>query len=312
LKNILVTACLTPLLLLLSGCFTGVESTPKITYKEAKNKKAEDSSKEESLAKSFAPQKFSEWKPGKRLFVTSDRIGLIVTPDDPSDTPLCPGDILVYRGNRNVTDLTGGEIVEVILESDGNPERKFSYRTNTSPESLAGRDTFDVPFTIDLDLVDKVKEALAGQRLYVKTALWHDATGKAVNGLKFIPVTITDVLPANEIYPFMVLFTDGNGRENAMLMSASSGLRWMPREFQSLFSFEDPHKNYPAITDAVWNNIIHSRVSKGMTKTEATLALGNPRSIDRGHSQSSAYERWSYSDGVYLIFEDGLLEGFNK
>ncbi len=74
----------------------------------------------------------------------------------------------------------------------------------------------------------------------------------------------------------------------------------------------DPRLNYPQISDNVWNDIVNSRLSKGMTKTEATLALGTPRNIDRGYNHTATYERWTYPDGVFLIFEDGLLVRFNK
>ncbi len=44
-----------------------------------------------------------------------------------------------------------------------------------------------------------------------------------------------------------------------------------------------------------------------MTRREVTAALGVPASIDRGVNQSAAYERWTYSDGISLLFVDGIL-----
>ena len=49
-----------------------------------------------------------------------------------------------------------------------------------------------------------------------------------------------------------------------------------------------------------------------MTKQEVSLALGAPKLVDRGHDQASLYERWVYPDGVYVIFQDGLVEKFNR
>ena len=311
-KKQLIAALLTPILITLSGCFTGVESTPKIAYKESKDKKAEGSSYEESLAKSFVTQDFLDWKMGKPFYVASDRINLVLTPDSPASSAPSVGKTLLYKGYQNVTDLTGNEIVELTFSSADNPGETFTYRTNATLEELKERKKLQIPFTIDLDLLAKVHETIVGENLYIKTSLWYNKDGSTVNGRKFIPVHITDVQPANEIYPYMILFTDNNGAEHALFMSLHTGTRWNPRELPSLFSFTDPRANYPQITDEMWNHITHSRVARGMTKTEVMLALGNPLNIDRGHTTSSAYERWSYSDGVYLVFEDGLLIQFNR
>ncbi len=297
---------------LLSGCFTGVESTPKITYKEVKEKKAEDSSPEESLADSFIPQRFSEWRDGKQLYVTSERIGLVLSGERATSAMPSEGDTLTYRNYREVTDLTGKSVVELLFSVCGKPDNIVGYNTNATIGQLKERTQIDVPFTIDLDLLDSVRQSICGKDLYVKTPLWFNRDGSSVNGRKFVKVAITDVIPANEIYPYMIVFDDENGEEHALYMSAATGDRWAPREFASLFSFTDPRTNYPRISDETWNNIVNTRVAKGMTKHEASLALGTPRNIDRGRDQSAAYERWTYSDGVYLIIEDGLLIRFNK
>lgn len=310
-KKTLIAACILQLPLL-SGCFTGVESTPKITYKEVKHNKAEGSSKEESLANSFVPQPFAKWQAGKPFYVTSERIGLVVKPEESEQPALATGNILIYQEFRNVTDLTGEEVVELVMSLKDNPKMRYSYRTNATAEKLNERANLEIPFAIDLDLLNDVKIALVGKELYVKTPNWNDINGNAVNGRQFIPVHITDVVPANEVYPYMVIFNDDNNEKHALYMSAAAGMRWMPRVFHTLFSFDNPRLNYPQITEEIWNSIINARVMKGMTKNEAKLAVGNPRNIDRGHDNSSAYEQWSYSDGRYLIFQDGLLIRFNK
>jgi len=298
---------------LLTGCFTGVESTPKITYKDVKDKQAGEASAEDSLASSFVPGKFAQWQNGKKLYVTSDRISLVLTTENSGQATPTEGDTIVYQGSRVIPNLTGEGTVELLFTQTGaTASDTLAYNTNATPEALADRSEMIVPFTIDLDLVDKVRHALAGKELYIKSPFWFDLGGNAVQGNKFVKVRIGNVLPANEIYPFMVIFSDAQGLQRAIYMSAGAGTRWMPREFGSLFTFTDPRLSYPNITDPMWTDITHARVSKGMTKTEASLALGTPRNIDRGHDHTSVYERWTYSDGVYLIFEDGLLVRFNK
>lgn len=300
--------------LLLQSCFTGVESTPKITYRQVKENNADKTSDEASFAQQFVAEKFSDWRDGKRLYVTSDRINLILSADTPGRDvpPPAEGDTLVYRGTREITDLTGKKIVEMLFAPANGGEEVFSYRTEATAEELGERPRVEMPFTIDLDLVGKVRGELTGRKLYLKTPVWYDKERGTKEGRKFIPVTITDIVAANEVYPFLVQFTTEDGENGSVFMSANNGGRWTPREFAAIFSFTDPHLEYPKIQNAMWDYIIRNRVTDGMTKTEAALALGNPMSIDRGHDHSSAYERWRYSDGVYLVFEDGLLVRHNK
>jgi hypothetical protein len=287
-----------------------VESTPKITYKDVK-KSGSTVSEEENLAKSFTLDEYSQWTVGKRFYVTSSRISLALS-GNTFQTPMPEvGDTLVYQGSCNVTALTGDEVVELQFRNAYNGA-ELSYRTNADADKLASGTALEVPFTVDLTLVDKVANALRGRELYLKTNLWFDLNGESYAGRKFVKVAVTDVTAGNEVFPLMVTFTDDRGEQHAVYMSAAAGEHWVSREFSSLFSFTNPKSAYPQISDEMWQCIINSRVEKGMTKGEVTLALGSPVNIDRGHDHTSAYERWRYSDGVYLIFEDGLLVKSNQ
>ncbi|MBD5224474.1 MAG: hypothetical protein HDS68_00675 [Bacteroidales bacterium] len=299
--------------LLLQSCFTGVESTPKITYREVKENKADGTSPEAAFAAGFSPQKFTDWQEGKPFYVTSDRIGLVLAPDNSEYRDIEPkeGDVIFYDGVRTVADLTGNEIAELLFRQSDGSNGRFAYRTGYTVKELSERVTVEIPFAIDLDLVKEWDRALAGKEYYIKTPLWVDGNGNQQKGKKFVKVKIRSVKAANEVYPFMVVFEDESGNMQGVFMASQNDARWAPRAFPAVFSFTDPHAQYPKITDAMWNNIQNTRVAEGMTKTEASLALGTPANIDRGHDHSSAYERWRYSDGVYLIFEDGLLTRHN-
>lgn len=299
-------------MLLLQSCFTGVESTPKITYKDVKENRADRKAPETELAATFVAPDFAGWRDGKRFYVTSDRISLVLAADRPADVVFPrEGSEMIFRGCRTATSLTGNDVVEILFTLPGTADT-LAYRTNATTAELMARKKVEVPFTIDTDLVAAVHSAIVGKNLFVKTPLWFNADGQAVEGRKFVKVHITDVQPANEIYPFRVLFTDDYGTTHSVFMSADNGSRWSPREFDAIFSFTDPHLDYPRISDEMWSYIIRNRVKEGMTKPEARLSLGDPANIDRGHDHSSAYERWNYSNGIYLIFEDGLLVRFNR
>ena len=47
-----------------------------------------------------------------------------------------------------------------------------------------------------------------------------------------------------------------------------------------------------------------------MTKEECTLSLGSPRNISRQPTYAGMLERWSYDNGVFLTFQDGILENY--
>ena len=303
--------------LLLQSCFTGVESTPKITYREVKDSKADGTSEEDVFASRFKAEKYADWKPGKAFYVTSDKINLILSSDKADAQPEMPeeGDLLIFQGTRQVKDLTGKNIVEFIFTDGSDKASAFTYRTGITEEELISKQNIEIPFTIDMNLVQLVRDAISGHELYILTPLWLDAAGNYTEGKKYVKIRVENVIPATDIYPFRIIFTeaDGKGDKHSVLMSGVTGnKRWAPREFPAIFSFTDPHLEYPQISDAMWDKIIHNRVAEGMTKTEASLAIGTPVSIDRGHDHSSAYERWRYSDGIYLIFEDGLLTKSNK
>ena len=216
------------------------------------------------------------------------------------------GDTIIYLGTAEVTALTGDPVAEMKF-TDLNGSHTYTYRAGASLEALKGRDFVEVPFTIPLEMVDRVRDAIKGKEFFIKTPLWFSKEGKSRPGRKFVKVTILDVLPANAIYPFMVVFADERGEENAVYMSTDAGARWSPREFPSIFDMQDPRRNYPQISDENWARIKDSKVAPGMTKTEVTLALGSPAAIDRGATHSSSYERWRYSEGMQVVFEDGLV-----
>lgn len=53
-------------------------------------------------------------------------------------------------------------------------------------------------------------------------------------------------------------------------------------------------------------------VTEDMTRDECRLSLGAPDNIDRRAGYSVLREVWSYENGRYLIFEDGLLRSYRQ
>lgn len=293
--------------LLLTACFTGIESTPKITANDIKKEKVVVTA-EQMFLDSVAGEPLSQWKSGKRFFVTDNKINLIFGASANRGDSLA-GKYLTYKGNRLSNSVTGEQVVELVFESDNNAE--YVYRTGASMQELQSRDVVEVPFTVEESLVAQVKAKMLGQTYYIITPVWYDDNDEIYYGSKFIQVSIVDVQPGNHVYPIKLTFRHAAKQEARLFMSVGNGYK-APRGFSSLFSFNDPRLKYPDITDEVWENIKQGKVALDMTRDECRLSLGMPKEIDRRPGYSGVRELWVYENGAYLIFEDGLLREFRN
>lgn len=293
--------------LLLTGCFTGVESTPKITADDVKREQIVVTA-EQLYMDSVKSERFVSWKPGKLFYVTDNKINLIFGATAKHDSALA-GEVIEYRDCRAVNSVTGEEVVDLVfVDNQGN---EYLYRVGLSVKDLLDKESVEVPFTIEMSIVADAKKKLQGNTYYILTSMWYDVNDEICDGRKFVPVKINDVLPGNHIYPLRLLVSDEKGGHFRLFMSVGNGHK-SPRSFSSLFTFTDPHLKYPLITDVVWSNIINGKVALDMTRDECRLALGVPKDIDRRPGYSGVREMWIYENGSYLIFEDGLLRDFRN
>ncbi|MDE6277577.1 MAG: hypothetical protein K2M06_05660 [Muribaculaceae bacterium] len=307
--------------MLCASCFTGVESTPRIDDSALKKAKAVAPSPEEIFLNSVVPPSASQWLPGKKLLVSDPKIRLVFTTGESGEMPsLRPGEEITFRGFESARSLLGEDVADAVFSSETYPLLK--YRLPFSHESLARNESPapEIPFTVDPVLATKADSLIRSrkERLYILTPLWYDAATEAsVGGYRLVGVEIDSVRPGTHIFPIKVYFhvsdpvlaatLQGKG-EKMVFMSHGGNGRANSRSFASLFSFHEPRKRYPQITDDVWELIINSKVREGMTKEECRLALGSPANIDMTPTRVGDVEKWSYSDGLYLIFNpDGTL-----
>lgn len=289
----------------LSSCFTGIESTPKITDTDVRRDRVVANT-ETGFLNDVVPEPAADWTTGKRFFVTDNKISSILTSDDPSTEKLA-GKILTYAGSRPFTSIVGARDTEYFFVTpEGN---RLRYRPIDS--SVSDTMPLEVPFTVQLSVVDEVGKRLKGNTYYILTPIWYDRRGESFNGRKFIPVTVEEVLPGSSIYPIRLVLRAPEGGLFELFMSTGANLK-APRGFDKLLSFTDPRKKYPHITDEVWNNIITGRVAIGMTRDECRLSLGSPDNVVHRTGSSYLYETWTYTNGIYLAFRDGILESYRR
>ncbi|MDY2917207.1 MAG: hypothetical protein SOT19_05630 [Muribaculaceae bacterium] len=297
----------------LQGCFTGVESTPVITDRDIRHRE-EIATPEKQFLADAAPQSPRHWQAGKRLWVTDNRISLLFTPGVDGAAARVPdslaGTVLRFADVSDVPGLTEDPTVQLAFtDSSGN---RLVYRPTMTRRAFNADSSLQIPFTVDMDMVGTVRNRLVGNTYYILTPRRFRADGSEVKGLRYVTVRITDVTPGNANYPLRVTFTEEGVADTLGLYMTVGNSRIATRNFETLFSFTDPRKQYPSIEDDTWALIRQSRIREGMTPDECRLALGAPLEYLHLPSTAGMVERWSYGDGTYLFFEDGRLSRFRK
>ncbi len=293
----------------LTGCFfTGVESTPRITAREVKREGALPTAEDTFLA-DVTDEPLRAWRQGKEFMVTDARVERIF---GASALALrgadLTGTILTWNGAEEIPSLTGSTVTDLnFLTPTG---QELSYRVNRPLKRLMADAIAEVPFTIQLSTVERAAEKLKGRDYWVITSLWRDDEDTPVRGRKFVKVHIDSVTPGNSLFPLKVAFTDESG-ESARLFIHPGAKGNAARTFSHVFSFTDPRQRYPHITPEVWQMIVEGRVAEGMTTEECRLAIGAPKEIERGATNSFLREAWMYDSGRWLLFEDGRLKRFH-
>lgn len=282
----------------LQGCFTGVESTPKITARDVRRQNA-TVTPEMTYAAGLTPEPVASWTPGKVFIATEGKISFALSPIDIADR-IMPGDTLRYAATRAVPSMTDvDDSMLLFVTSRGDT---LNYRVREPAAELASRASLEIPFTIEGSIVDKAQALLAGNDYYITTPVWFNENGDNITGRKLVKVHVDRVRPGNSHYPLLVEFTAGDGTASRVYMSVGTGRR-ATRNFDTLFSLTDPRLRYKEVKDDVWECITRGTVKLDMTREECRLSIGNPRDVIRGHY----LERWAYDNGLVLIFDDGYL-----
>ncbi|MDE6288122.1 MAG: DUF2845 domain-containing protein [Muribaculaceae bacterium] len=291
---------------MLHSCFTGVESTPRITAADVRHAGVESSS-EQLFAACITPEPPSGWRKGKQWLVDDNKMGIIF---NPPVTDSLAGKTLTLVELTPSPTVIGVDAVELrFADTDGHV---YSYLPGVPWNDLQSRRSLDIPFAVELAPVYKADSLMRDNVYYIKSPLWCDINGRSTDGLRHVPVTVTRVLPGTSRLPLKVEFRVGHEQELHYILLTYGDGPSATRNFDKYFSFKNPRLQYPRITDENWEHIIHSRVALGMTRDECRLALGTPATLRRGATDAAQVEHWTYDDGVYLIFEDGILTRFRK
>lgn len=307
-KKIIIQARITLLLyiiILLSGCSTGIEGTKTITYSKSERKEV-NASPEETFMDAIKPLKLKYWKTGKRFMISDNRAALVFEPTTrkTADSVNMKGRVITF--NRLIERPTPGGANQAVI-SFIDDTNEYLYPTGKIlNDALENLSSLDIPMLIDLDLIDGYKDKLEGLKLWTRSQLWYDENGEKRTGRKFVPVTITKVMPGDMLFNIHLDIKDESGSDAIMYMNPSNrGLE--SRTFANLFFLSDPKTQHSSIQPDVWELICNGEVKTGMTKEECKLSLGNPDDVNTGHDWNQTIEIWNYKNGSFLQFQDGLL-----
>lgn len=285
---------------LLTSCFTGVESTPRI--KAPSGEEARRADPDATFLDDIVAEPADRWAPGKAFAVVDDRFALLLGASAPG-RPLA-GSVIRYAGKRSVATVTGSQAVEQLFTDD---------RGDTLVYRAGQRAASPVPFLVELDIVDAGRRRLMSRPLWLVTDVWRDSLGAPLKGRKYIAIRVDSVCPGTADYPLRLCFTASDGaspERGTLLLTPGPAAGHTSRRFESLLTLSDPRLRWRNIDDATWRNIVEGRVVAGMTREQVRLAVGAPSDVDRRAGNGSSgvvFETWVYPSGRLVRFEDGFV-----
>ena len=300
----------------LGGCFTGVESTPRITGKDVLRQQAATTTAEQRYLADIRPEPPARWDIGKRFIVTDNRIGIVLDMQAGGGNGLrkapVAGDTLRLAAESLTPTLT--DTPEVTLSFTDAHGDSIAYHTGIDERAWQQRQSFEIPFTIDADIIDSLSHRLCGKHLYIiaqRRMSWPD--GAVIAPRRYVGVTVRGVCRGTAELPFIIVFEPDANPETlqAVYMTLGDGAA-ATRNFDKVFALDDPRTRYPRIDDDVWELICEGKLKLGMTPDECRLSSGAPSDYLKVPSTGGMVEHWTYPDGVYLIFEDGTLARYRR
>lgn len=295
---------------IMQSCFTGIESTKRISEKDVNKNIVHSNSSLDGIFNDDLSYLDKQPIVGRRLIANDDKINLIFEKRESSTVPfLSVGDTLLIVAIDSISNYDGREMSRIKLIDVNN--NQYSIKNNTPYSELIETNKISIPFTVNTELIKAVSDKLRNKTYYITTTNRYDLNNNLRRGKKFIPVTVKNITYGNYYYPIKLLLVDSYGDEFNEYISVNDNDP-MPRKLSSIFSEKNPQLNYPLISNENWNNIINGIVVQGMTKDECRLSLGQPSNIDRQPGYSYMREVWTYEDGRFLIFIDGVLDTFRN
>lgn len=294
--------------LALESCFTGVESTSKITDKDVKQAFEQLERSKRTATLNVLVDSLPAWKQGKTFWVVDRQANMIFSPSPHFviDSLELLGKPIVYQGYSTRRQIDNTEVVDLKFRFNNH---ELVYPTGRHLDDISHQG-YTLPFLVDGDMINEFERQLLGKTVYIKTSTWYSLNEEIIEGRKFVPVVITAIKPGNRIYDLRVEFKATDDGSLAMLWMTGKSSAIAGRDFDSQFSLTDVRSLYPSISPETWQLVTKGKVAQGMTKDECRLSLGAPGNVVQRPDQAGLREYWYYDGGRYLFFVDGILKEY--
>jgi len=300
------------------------QNSYQVNAQTVDKEKQEELTEEEKFVKDNFPFiHMCDWKTGMKFMVEPDYLGV------DNRLSLKPKKHSSYSDQLLQKDYEWKTFELVSVKSSGNKSyfnfqcegKKFIHEAPADLTDLRNFKSYTyIKDFVYLDDVDKAKELLLNKQLYLLTERWKKENGE--QGVfdyfkKFVPVTIVNIGLGETAGPVKMIFKTEDGSEY-FLNVRFSGTNSFEYEkvfgvkFTDAFAFRNPRDSYPVISDEIWALIKSCKLRIGMSKTEAELSWGKPKSINTDIYGSSKQEQWVYESGSYIYFEDGKLSAIQN
>lgn len=172
---------------------------------------------------------------------------------------------------------------------------------------------------IATDYLNRLDSLLIGKVLYPKQALWSQYHEDKINSnlkfskhtentCKYCPVTVTQIINDYDD-KYIVCFKKENDNIEYCIRNVQFYAHGINRflNFTTYFTFNNPQKMYPNISNKRWVQIMNQKIEKGFTSNEVKIAYGKPdRIVTENDNEIWYYYNYCLKD-FSIIFKNGKV-----
>lgn len=233
------------------------------------------------------------------------------------------------NGKKKVAvSLASGKVGKITNIEDNRPRKGLFLITITMEDTgdnyyadglLDYKGSYHLNNMAFLKDIDDAKKFYVGKKFWKKDDGWAEITDitvsddqlatarffyKTVSNAGTVDISLSDTnLLSSMAHQFKAYFAETDPeteRKNQELAEANE----LKKQMRAL---KDKYKKYKW-PKKIWNSIETGKVFIGMTKLQATLAWGEPESVNRTIGSWGEHEQWVYTHKSYLYFENGILK----
>lgn len=237
------------------------------------------------------------------------------------------------NGKRKVAvSLASGKVGKITNIEDNRPRKGLFLITITMEDTgdnyyadglLDYKDSYHLNNMAFIKDIDDARKLYVGRKFWKTGDDWAEITDitvsddqlatarffyKTVTGAGTVDISLSDtnlLSPMTHAFNTCFAETDPETELKSQELAAEKELKMQMK------ALREKYKKYKW-SKKVWNSIETEKVFIGMTKLQATLAWGEPESVNRTIGSWGEHEQWVYTLKSYLYFENGILKAIQN